>query len=180
MNLIVAVDRNWGIGRQDQLLFRISDDMKRFRSLTLGKVVILGRRTLQAFPGCRPLEKRMNIVLTRRACYAAEPAIICHSLEELGTQVRDMPDDDLFVIGGATVYRQLLPFCKYAYVTKIDSLGEADCFFPDLDADPEWELVSCESGHSDHARADGMDEPISLDYSFCLYRQASPRVLADA
>jgi len=179
MNLIVAVDKNWGIGRQDHLLFRISADMKRFRALTLGKTVILGRRTLQTFPGGQPLEKRTNIVLTRSASFTADPAIVCHSLKELSALVCDLDTDDLFVIGGATVYRQLLPYCHLAYVTKIDGCGDADCTFPDLDIQPGWELISSESGHTDHARTEDENHPVSLDYSFCLYRQTEPRMISD-
>jgi len=179
MNLIVAVDNKWGIGRQDRLLFRISDDLKRFRSLTLGKTVILGRRTLQTFPGGRPLDKRTNIILTRSADFSAEPAIICHSVRELAKAIDDMKSENIFVIGGAMVYRQLLPYCQYAYVTKIDAEGDADCVLTDLDSDPDWLLESCEQYHTDQAWSESAQQPISLNYSFCLYRQLKPRVLID-
>ena len=110
MDLIVAVDKNWGIGRQDDLLFRISEDMKRFRALTIGKTVILGRKTLQSFPSGRPLQKRTNIVMTRSDNFEAEPAVICHSLTQLREQLRDLPENEVFVIGGASLYEQLMPF----------------------------------------------------------------------
>lgn len=174
MNLIVAVDSNWGIGRQDRLLFRISEDMKHFRALTLGKTVVLGRRTLQTFPGGRPLEKRTNIVMTRSASFRAEPALVCHSLEELQSCLQGRNDDDVFVIGGASVYRQLLPFCRLAYVTKIHRGAEADCHFADLDSHPGWEMMSREDFHTSDGQITDVAAPASLDYSFCIYRQANP------
>lgn len=179
MNLIVAVDKKWGIGRQDRLLFRISDDLKRFRSLTLGKTVILGRRTLQTFPGGQPLDKRTNIILTRSADFSAEPAIICHSTGELAKAVDGMTSDNIFVIGGSMVYRQLLPYCQYAYVTKIDAEGEADCFLTNLDSDPDWQLISSEQHQTDQAWSESARQMICLNYSFCLYRHLKPKVLTD-
>lgn len=177
MNLIVAVDKNWGIGRQDRLLFRISEDMKRFRALTLGKTVVLGRRTLQTFPGGRPLDNRTNIILTQNPEYNADSAIICHSLSSLGALIRDLESDDVLVIGGASVYNQLLPYCREAFVTKIDGDVEADCFFPNLDELDGWELISCESRYADQAWQNGSEQPVSLAYAFCTYRQADPREL---
>lgn len=179
MDLIVAVDKNWGIGRQEDLLFRISEDMKRFRALTIGKTVILGRKTLQTFPGGRPLQKRTNIVMTRSDTFEAEPAIICHSLTQLREQLRDLPEDDVFVIGGASLYQQLLPFCRQAFVTKIDHSAAADTFFPNLDHMPEWELTGCEAGENGIGMIIGEAEPTPIRYTFCVYRQKMPRSLFD-
>ena len=118
MNLIVAVDENWGIGKDNELLCRISADMKNFRAVTMGHVLVLGRKTLESFPGKKPLPKRTHIVLTANKAYEAEGVILCHSLEELPAVLADYEDDDIFVIGGGSIYEQLLPQCKKAYITK--------------------------------------------------------------
>ncbi len=170
MNLIVAVDKHWGIGYQDRLLFRISEDMKNFRALTLGKTVILGRKTLETFPDGRPLDKRTNIVLSTNPDFAAAPALTCGSLAELRDLLQGHADDEVFVIGGASVYRQLLPFCRLAYVTKIHQEAQADCFFPDLDELPGWELISSETRQSEQGQ---------IVFTFCLYRQIEPREFLD-
>jgi len=171
MNLIVAVDSQWGIGYQDRLLFRIKEDQQRFKALTVGKTVILGRRTLETFPGGRPLGDRTNIIFTRSPTFSADPALVCHSLAELKLLLRSMPADDIFVIGGSSVYQLLLPYCRLAYVTRIDCRRPADCYFPDLGRLPGWELVSCEDHQADNARVNGIPEPVPLKFSYCLYRQ---------
>lgn len=181
MNLIVAVDQHWGIGLDDHLLFRISEDMKRFRALTIGKAVVLGRRTLRSFPGGRALEKRTNIVLTRNPDFMADQVLPCHSLAELGPLLAGWPAEAVFVIGGASIYQLLLPFCHLAYVTKVDQAAPADCYFPDLDQLPGWHLLSQE----DHPQGSGLiigqaaAGPVPLHYRFCVYRQESPRELLD-
>lgn len=175
MNLIVAVDSNWGIGYQDRLLFRIPEDLQRFKTLTVGKTVILGRRTLETLPGGRPLRERTSIILTRSADYLADPAIICHSLAELRQILGQTPADAVFVIGGSSVFRQLLPFCRLAYVTKVAAQRPADSFFPDLDHLPGWELLEHQEYQTAAARIIGEPELCRLSYSFCLYRQIQPR-----
>ena len=137
MNVIAAVDQNWGIGKNGDQLVYLSEDLKRFQALTTGHAVILGRKTLATFPGGRPLKRRRNLILTRNAGFAAEGAEVFFSLEDL---LQAAPDD-AFVIGGASVYRQLLPWCTTAYITKIDRVFPADCYFPNLDTDKEWEQV---------------------------------------
>ena len=117
MELIVNVTENWGIGCKDRLLVAISADLKRFRALTTGKTVILGRRTLATFPGGRPLKNRENIVLTRDPAFSAEGALAAHDLAELFALLRGKNTDDVCVIGGASVYEQLLPYCARARVT---------------------------------------------------------------
>lgn len=179
MNLIVAVDANWGIGCQDRLLFRIREDMKRFRALTIGKTVILGRKTLMTFPGGRPLEKRANLVLSSQSTFAADPAVICHSLDELSRKLTGVPDEDIFVIGGASVYELLLPYCETAYVTRVDRAFPADRHFPDLDSLPDWQLVSCENFVAQDALVDGYSSSVELEYAFCTYRQNTLRSLRD-
>ena len=136
MNLIVAVDQNWAIGKDGDQLVYISEDLKRFRALTMGHPVILGRKTLATFPGGRPLKGRDNLILSTNPAFTVENAKVFPNVETL---LQAAPDDS-FVIGGESVYRALLPYCDTAYVTKIDHAFPADRYFPDLDADPAWAL----------------------------------------
>ncbi len=138
MNTIVAVDRNWGIGKDNKLLVSIPADMKFFRQETIGKVVVMGRKTLESFPGGMPLAGRTNIVLTRNEEYRVKGAQIVHSRQQLLEELERYPSRDIYVIGGDSVYKMMLPFCDTAYVTKIDFAYEADSFFPDLDQMEEW------------------------------------------
>lgn len=142
MNTIVAVDRNWGIGKDNKLLVSIPADMKFFRQETIGKVVVMGRKTLESFPGGMPLAGRTNIVLTRNEAYRAKGAQIVHSRQQLLEELEKYPSQDIYVIGGDSVYKMMLPFCDTAYVTKIDFTYEADSFFPDLDRMEEWEVAA--------------------------------------
>ncbi|MCI6173390.1 MAG: dihydrofolate reductase [Clostridiales bacterium] len=142
MNLIAAVDRNWAIGRNGKLLVSIPQDMAYFRQMTTGKVVIMGRKTLESFPKKKPLRNRAeNIVITRQTDYQAEGATVVHSVEEALNAAARYDTRDVFVIGGGEVYRSLLPYCDTAYITKIDFAYDADTRLPDLDHDPEWEKV---------------------------------------
>ena len=137
MNAIVAVDANWAIGCQGDLLFSLPTDMRRFRSLTLGGTVILGRKTLDSFPGGKPLPKRRNIVITRNPDLAVEGAETAASPEEALALVQG--DENIWVIGGGSVYTALLSRCKRVYLTKVDQTAEdADTFFPNLDKLPGW------------------------------------------
>ena len=140
MNLIVAADKNWAIGRNQELLVRIPADMKMFREMTSGHVVVMGRKTLESFPNGLPLPKRTNIVLTNQRNYDGHGALIVHSLEELREILKQYSDDEIFVIGGGSIYQALLPYCKNAYVTKLDYAYEADTFMPDLDKAENWVL----------------------------------------
>ena len=142
MNCIVAVDANWGIGKDNDLLISIPEDMKYFRKVTAGKTLIYGRKTLESFPGQKPLAKRRNIVITRNAAYGGNGAEVVNSVDDARLAVKDEDPDNVFVIGGGAIYRQMLPFCTRAYVTRIDRGFDADTFFPDLSADPEWEIES--------------------------------------
>lgn len=142
MNLIVAVDNNWAIGNKNELLIRIPNDMKHFREETTGKVVVLGRKTLETFPQGLPLKNRTNIILSKDKDYKVKDAIVVHSIEELLEELKKYPEESIYIIGGDSVYRQMLPYCDVAHVTKIDHSYEADAFFPDLDADPEWEITA--------------------------------------
>lgn len=134
MDLIVAVDRNWAIGKDGDQFVYLSGDLKNFKNTTMGHPVILGRRTLSTFPGGRPLKGRRNLVLSRDPDFHPEGAEVFPDLESLLTAA----PEDSFVIGGGSVYRSLLPYCDRAYVTRLDGAWEADTWFPDLDRDPEW------------------------------------------
>ncbi len=142
MNIITAVDRNWAIGSKNDLLIRIPNDHKHFREETTGKVVVLGRKTLETFPQGLPLKNRTNIILSTNPQYQVKDAIVVHSVEELMEELKAYRDEDIYVIGGESVYRQLLPYCSVAHITKIDHAYEADAYFPDLDADGEWEITA--------------------------------------
>lgn len=141
MNLIAAVDKNWGIGRNNKLLVSIPEDMKFFREMTTGHVVVMGRKTLESFPGKQPLKDRVNIVLTQNVAYQVKGAIVVHDKEELMEQLAAYADEEIYVIGGESIYRLLLDECDVAYLTRIDYAYDADAHFPDLDKDPEWELA---------------------------------------
>lgn len=141
MNLIASADENWGIGSNGQLLVRIPDDMRFFREITAGKTIVMGRKTLESFPG-GILKDRVNIVLTRDRNYKAPGAVLVHSLEELHRELERYRREDIYVIGGESVYRQLLDECDTAYITKIDFAYQADTYFPDLDKKEEWELTA--------------------------------------
>ncbi len=142
MNMILSADRNWGIGCNNKLLVSIPSDMKFFRTETTGKVVVMGRKTLESFPGGMPFKNRTNIVLTRDPGYDAKGALVVHSMEELLEELKKYKDEDIYVIGGGAVYEMMLPFCDTIHVTKIDFAYEADTFFPNLDEMPEWEITA--------------------------------------
>ena len=142
MNLIVAVDANWAIGNKDKLLIAIPNDPKHFREETTGKVVVLGRKTLQTFPQGLPLKNSTKIILSRNPDYTVKDATVVHSLEELLEELKQYASEDVYVIGGESVYRQLLPYCDTAHVTKIDHAYQADTYFPNLDQDPDWEITA--------------------------------------
>lgn len=141
MNLIVNADKNWGIGKENQLLVHIPNDMKMFRQTTTGKVVVMGRKTLESFPNGMPLPKRTNIVLTTEQDYDGRGAVVVHSTEELFDELKKYSDEDIFIIGGESIYRMMLPYCDTAYVTRLDYAYDADTYFPDLDEMEEWKIV---------------------------------------
>lgn len=160
MNLIAAVDKNWAIGMDNKLLVRIPDDMKRFRQMTIEKVVVMGRKTLESFPGGRPLKGRVNIVLSKDRNYQPKDVIVVHSMEELSVELKKYKSEDIFVIGGESIYRQLLDECDTAYITKIDYAYQADAWFPNLDEEDAWQVEeeSVEQTYFD------------LEYYFITYR----------
>ena len=140
MELIVNVSADWGIGMGDQLLVSIRADLRRFRELTMGKTVILGRKTLQTFPGGRPLKGRRNLILSGNPDLQVSGAEVVHDLSDLFAALRS--EEEAVVIGGESIYRQLLPYCEIARVTKSYVNYPADRFFPDLDLLPNWRLES--------------------------------------
>lgn len=163
MNIIVAVDSNWAIGNRGELLVRIPNDHKHFREETTGKVVVLGRKTLQTFPQGLPLKNRTNIILSRDKNFSVKDAVIVHSVEELLEELKKYPSEEVYVIGGESVYRQLLPYCDVAHITKIDREYEADTWFPNLDRDPDWELT-----------ADSEEQTyFDISYTFLRYERKS-------
>ena len=174
MNLIAAVDRNWAIGLNNKLLVRIPEDMKFFRQTTTGKVVVMGRKTLESFPNGLPLKKRTNIVLTSDKDYRLSvpsyslpdyDLAVVHDMDELHAEMKKYPSEDIYVIGGESMYRQLAGECDAAYITKIDYAFEADAYFPNLDRDPDWVLT----GDS--------EEQTYFDLIYYFYRyERKPRV----
>lgn len=163
MQAIVAADKNWGIGKKNRLLVSIPSDMKFFREKTTGKVVVMGRKTLESFPNGRPLKNRTNIVLTKNKDYAVKDAVIVHSEEELKEELRKYKEEEIFVIGGESVYRMLLPLCSAIYVTRIEQEFEADTFFPNLDEKKEWKMT--EEGEEQTC--------FDLEFRFTKYEQQS-------
>lgn len=141
MQLIAAVDQNWAIGKNNQLLVRIPADQKFFREVTTGKVVVMGRKTLESFPNGMPLKNRTNIVLTRNPDYQVKDAIVVHSMDELHEELKKYNSDDVFIIGGEKIYEQMLDECDVAHITKIEFAYDADAYFPNLDEREDWELT---------------------------------------
>ena len=144
MNAIVNVNPHWGIGKDGKLLVSVPADLRRFRDLTLGKTVIYGRKTLATFPDEKPLPDRENIILSKDAGFSAEGATVCHSLDELKSLLRDRYSENVFVIGGQSVYKLLVPYCEKAYVTFSYTELKADAFFPNLNNKENWLVTSIE------------------------------------
>ncbi len=156
MKAILAADKNWGIGYNNRLLVSIPSDMKFFRQTTTGKVVVMGRKTLESFPNGMPLKNRTNIVLTGNQNYQVKDAVIVHSEDELMEELKKYNTNDIYVIGGESVYRMMLPYCDTAYVTKINRAFQADTFFPNLDEMDEWEMT------------EESEEQTCFDLEFCF------------
>ncbi len=142
--MIVAVDNNWAIGSRNRLLVSIPKDQKHFREETTGKVVVLGRKTLETFPQGQPLQNRLNIILSGDRNYRVKDAVVVHSVEELLEELKKYASEDVYVVGHSrkSTSGLRLPYCDTAHVTKIDHIYEADSHFPNLDEDPEWEITA--------------------------------------
>lgn len=164
MKFIAAVDSNWAIGNKGHLLVRISEDQKNFKNETMGHVVVLGRKTIEEFPGGRPLKGRTNIVLSTNMEYTVPEAIVVHSLDELFDVLSGYESDDVYVIGGQTVYDALIPYCDTGIVTKIDGSYEADAFIPNLDLQDNWTIEDERLG----------SEKNDIHITFVTYKNDSP------
>lgn len=160
MKLIVAVDKNWAIGKDNKMMWSIPADMKFFRETTKGNIVIMGRKTLESFPQGQPLKNRVNIVITRKTDYKVKDAVIVHSIEEAMKEAKKY-EGEIFVIGGESIYRAMLPYCDTALVTKIDHAFDADTYFPNLDQEEAWEMTKT----SDEQTC------FNLEYYFTVYER---------
>ena len=141
MIAIAAVDRNWAIGNKGRLLISLPEDQKGvFKKYTAGHTVVFGRKTLETFPGQRLLPNRVNVILSRNFDFEKEGAVILHSVDEL-EDFLSLSADEVYLIGGASMYNSLIGLCDKAIITSIRAEYEADCYFPNLDEDPSWELT---------------------------------------
>ena len=153
MQAILHCDRNWGIGKRNDLMFRLPKDMKFFRSTTSGKVVVMGSNTLLSFPGGKPLKNRTNIVLwpggdKKRA--EEDGFVMVESLSDLFAEIAKYPPEDVFVIGGAMMYHTMLPYCSRVLLTKVDADGGAEVFFDNLDKLDNWSMTQCSEPEEDN------------------------------
>lgn len=149
MNVIVCVDKNWGIGKNNNLLFHLPKDLQYFKEITKNKVVVMGGNTLLSLPGSKPLPHRTNIVLCDE--FKRDDCLVIDTLEELKIALKRYNSDDIFIIGGAMFYSTMLDFCEKAYITKVDSYcTDATVFFPNLDNDPNWEVDSISDEQEDN------------------------------
>lgn len=156
---IAAVSENWGIGKDNDLLFNIPEDKKFFRRTTLGNTVIMGRKTLQSLPNGKPFKDRRNIILSRDKNFTCEGAEVCGNIEEALKLIKDT--EKVFIAGGGEIYRDMLPYCDKVIITKVNGKPDADVFFPNLDEDPEWVLMNTSDVHE----FDG------LIFRYCIYEK---------
>ena len=159
MKIIVCIAENYAIGSENNLLFSLPPDMKFFRETTLGKIVVMGRSTLDSFPGGKALKNRINIVLTRDKDFSRENTIALHSVDEVLEYVKQFDSDDVYIIGGAQVYELFEPYCEAALVTKVRKSPAADKFFFNIDNSPSWQM-NYESELMEHE---------GTQFTFCRY-----------
>ena len=159
MNMIVAVDQNWGIGKDNKLLASVPGDMAFFKSMTMDKVVVMGRRTLESMPGKRGLKNRINYVLTSNTDFTAERCIVVHSEEELFSELDKYESDEVFLIGGASLYNKYYDRCEKLYVTKLQADLGADTFIVNLDEDERYAIAEESELHEENG----------ISYKFCTY-----------
>lgn len=167
LKAIVAVCDDWGIGRDGDMVVSNRADMRHFANKTKGHPVIMGRKTLESFPGGRPLKDRRNIVLTRDMSFSREGVEVVHTIDEALAAVTD--EEVAWVIGGGAVYEQFLPYCYEAEITHNHVIHPADTFFPNLDEDPEWEAVD----HQGECTVDEGQGDVGLRYEFVTYRRVT-------
>ena len=161
MHLIVAVDKNWAIGKNNKLMWSIPADMKYFRETTKGNIEIMGRKTLESFPQGQPLKNRVNIVITNNKDYKVKDAVVVHSIEEAIEEAKKY-EGTPYVIGGESVYRQLLPYCDVVHATRIDMEYQADAHIPIIEKDPEW-IVTADSDEQTY---------FDIPYTFVKYERS--------
>jgi len=167
MNLIVAVDNNWAIGKSGGLIYHLPADLRFFKETTNGKVVIMGDKTLLSLPNGKPLPNRTNIIMSLDNIQV-DGAIVCHSTKDLEKAIASYDNDEVFVIGGAYIYSMMLPYCKRAFITKIDaSTPDADKFFPNLDKTPGWKLTNETETMTDNG----------LNFKFTIYENSQVKEL---
>jgi len=142
MNILVTVDERWAIGNHDKLLVQIPKNHKLFMEETAGKVVVVGRKALQTFPQGMPMQGRTTIVLSKNPECKVKGALVVHSIEALLKELKKYPDEDIYIVGGESIFAQMLPYCNVAHVTRIDHAYAANKYFPDLDQDPEWVMTA--------------------------------------
>lgn len=169
MQLIVAVDNNWAIGNGNKLLVRIPEDQKFFRDTTMGNVVVLGRKTLAEFPNGLPLKGRKNIILSTDENFKVKDAVVVHSKEELFDELKQYNSDEIFIIGGESIYNLLYEYCNVAHVTKIDYSYQADKYFPNLDEDDNWSITGDSDEHT----------YFDLEYYFYRYENQNPKGIGE-
>lgn len=169
MKLIAAVDKNWAIGNKDSLLVSIPADQKRFREITTGHAVVLGRKTLAGFPNGLPLKNRTNIILSANPEFEVrgDNALIVRSEQELFDKLKELDSDDVYIIGGGIVYKMLEPYCDTAYITYLDYSYQADTYFPNLEAMDNWEMIE-ESEEQTY---------FSLEFYYRTYKNKAPKQL---
>ena len=166
MNLIVAVSENYGIGKDDKLLFNLPRDLQYFKEKTLNKVVVMGRRTFDSLP-FKPLKNRVNIVVTTDPSFFCEGVIVVHSFEELFKKLESYNDDDVFLIGGSSIYNKLMERCRLAYITKVHKSVEADSFINNVERLPNWQEIES---------SDVLTEN-SLDFEFKVFENKNHKKL---
>ena len=166
MKLIVAVDKNWAIGKDNKIMWSITADLKFFRETTLGNIIIMGKKTLESFPQGKPLKDRVNIVITRDKDYHVEGAVVVHSIDEALVEI-GKHKGEAYVVGGESIYRAMLPLCDEALVTKINHGYDADSYFPNLDEDREWIMTKISEEQT----------CFDLEYYFTVYERMSANEL---
>ncbi len=160
MNMILSVSLDWGIGKDNDLLFHVKEDMAFFRKTTMGKCVVMGRKTLESFPNAKPLPKRDNVVLTRNRDYAPDGVTVCNSVKEVLDYTSKYDTDDVFVIGGAEVYELFMPYCRRIYLTKFKASKPCDRYFANLDERADFKCIMTVPRECD-----------GLEFEFTLYER---------
>lgn len=167
MNMIVAVDKNWGIGKDNKLLDHIPEDLSYFKKITTNNIIIMGRKTFESFPNKKTLPNRTNIIITSDTNYEVENAIMANSIEhaiEIANLLKDISNNtkEIFFIGGASIYEQCEKFCSKAYITKINKEYNADRFIKNFDNDNNWKLIS----------ENNLTTNKNINLNFCIYENA--------